>query len=192
MIIDYQGFGHISIVVKDIYKSTAFYSEHFGAIPIQEYPNFSQSSFTQNLGFSNLEKEVNLTTVYLLIPQVNLFFEMMQYHYPKSESFLIHDCANDLGVINHLSFRVNNINEIFEYFKHVDGIEFLNTNKNYRPMQLKAIKTSEFNFFDKDLESNQKEKETVCNIIGTIKFFIIKDFNGFHWEFEQGHADIGG
>lgn len=193
MIIKYEGFGHVSIVVEDIYKSVEFYAKHFGAIPLQQFPSFSQTPFTENLGFDpKNEKDVELTTVYSVIPDINLYFELMQYHHPLPDKFIEHSKANETGVINHLSLRVENIDEVFEYFKSVPDVEFLNNNPAYKPRQLNKIKPEQFAFFDDELEANQAEKQKVCDIISDIRFFIIKDFNGIHWEFESGHVDVGG
>jgi maltose O-acetyltransferase len=193
MKIQYEGLAHISIVVEDIYKSVEFYAEHFGAIPLQKFANFSQTPFTKNLGFSlKKNEEADITTIYTIIPDINLYFELMQFHHPKKAKKLNHAKSNDLGVINHISFKVTNIDEIFNSFKKSDGFEFLNTEKNYKPEKLVAISSNEFEFFETALENDPKEKSKVCDIVSGIKFFIVKDFNGIHWEFEQGHSDIGG
>ena len=60
---------------------------------------------------------------------------------------------------------------------------------NYRPFKLDMIIESDFNFYDKNLEENELEKKSVCEIIGNIKYLYFVDKYGVQWELQQGYAD---
>lgn len=190
--IQFDSLGHINIVVDDIDRATAFYGEAFGAVPAQDFPHFKNVGFARSAGFLDEPETVEVTIRFLRVPTPEgLILELMEYHQPTAVVCCRNKVAHGLGCVGHIALRVKNIDEAFEHLRTVDGVRMINASASYRPFKIDAIGPHEFKFYDKTLEQNTKEKEEVCRIVGSIRYFYFLDPYGVQWELEQGHTDIG-
>lgn len=190
--IQYQSLGHINIVVDDAEQATAFYTKAFGAVPVQDFPHFKNAGFARSAGFLDNPEAVDVTIRFLRLPTPEgLVLELMQYHHPAGVVCCRDKVANGLGCVGHIALRVKNIDEAFAHLRTVDGVRMINASSSYRPFKIDTIQPDEFRFYDEATEQNAKEKDDVCRIIGSIRYFYFLDPYGVQWELEQGHTDIG-
>ena len=190
--IDFETLGHLNIVVDDIERATAFYVAAFGAVPVQDFPHFKNVGFAQSAGFLDKPESVEVTIRFLKLPTPeDLTLELMEYHHPAGVVCYQDKVAHGLGCVGHIALRVKNIDAAFEHLKTVEGVRMINESSAYRPFKIDAIKPHEFSFYDEGLEKNTSEKEKVCRIVGSIRYFYFLDPFGVQWELEQGHADVG-
>lgn len=190
--IQFDTFGHISIVVDNIEEATEFYRELFGAVPIQDFPHFKNNGFAKSAGFMNDPEQIDVTVRFLQLPtKEGVIIELMQYFNLLGRVIKHYKKTNDMNCLGHIAFRIKNIDEAFNHVKNIKGIRFISDSEQYKPYKIDNIKPEEFIFFDKKLEEDPAEKEKVCEIIGKIRFFYIVDKYGIQWELEEGHSDIG-
>lgn len=188
---NFCGLGHINIVVDDVCMATEFYGRVLKAIPQQEFPNFKNVGFAKSAGFLDHPEGVDVSIRFLEIPGTPVFIELMQFHNPKGECYITGKRANDIGGVGHICLKVDDIDKAFDFIKRQSDIKLINQSDGYYPFKIDSITPNEFRFFDGDKDSNSKEKEAVCNVVGSIRYFYFIDPYGIQWEFEQGHTDIG-
>lgn len=189
--INFKGLGHINIVVDDINSASKFYEKIFNAVPHQEFPKFKNLGFAKAAGFLENPEKVEVSIRFLEIPGANVFLELMEYHAPQALTPIQKRKTHELGGPRHICLKVSNIDYAFQFLKAQDGITMINSSDQYKPYKIDKIKSSEFNFFDLEKETNLIEKQKICDIIGKIKYFYFIDRYGIQWELEQGHDDIG-
>ena len=189
--INFVSLGHICINVDNIDEATEFYKELFGAVPIQDFPNFKNKGFAKAAGFLNHPEKVEVTIRFIQLPtQGGIFLELMQYYVPVGKYVPNYKEAADRNLVAHIALRVTNIAESFEHIKTVKGVRLITDSVDYRPFKIDDISPSEFYFFDDKLENNEEEKKKVCSTIRNIRYFYFVDKYGVQWELEQGHDDI--
>jgi methylmalonyl-CoA/ethylmalonyl-CoA epimerase len=190
--IQYQGFGHINIVVDDVEQATDFYQRVLGATPAQHFPHFKNDGFAKSAGFMENPSEVDVCIRFLQIPTNPnpVFVELMQYHAPKGKDNRGLVRTNDLGGVKHIALRVANIDEAFDHVKKSANVKLISDHPDYKPFYISPIKIEDFYFFDPSAEANKVEKDKVCKIVGGIRYFYFVDPYGVQWEFEHGHEDI--
>ena len=190
--IKFSTLGHINIVVDDIEEATDFYVRSLGASPVQDFPHFRNLGFAKSAGFMENPEEVDVSIRFLQIPTPDgVYLELMQYHRPAGDESVRTFKTNDQGGVRHVAFRVENIDETFAHLKGCEGVRMISDSPEYRPYKIDKITPEEFRFFDPSLESDESEKEKVCDIVGGIRYFYFIDPYGVQWELEQGHSDIG-
>jgi len=189
--LQFNGLGHINIVVDDIEKASQFYQDVFGAKKSQEFPHFKNSGFAKSAGFLEHPEKVDVSIQFLDIPHTGVFLELFCYHSPQGNQKINYFRTNDLGGVRHVCLRVKNIDQAFLLVKNYPGIKLINSAPEYKPYKIDAITPDEFKFFDEKLERDPAAKAEVCNIIGNIRYFYFIDPYGVQWEFEEGHDDIG-
>lgn len=190
--IQYDTLGHINIVVDDIERAADFYRNALGAEPMQDFPHFKNVGFAKSAGFLDAPEEVDVSIRFLKLPtKEGVVIELMEYHEPPGVVCCEDKVTHGRGCVGHVAFRVTNIDEAFEHLKSFDGVRMINESPEYRPFRIDGITPDQFRFFDEELESNAAEKEGVCQIVGSIRYFYFRDPYGVQWELEQGHADIG-
>lgn len=190
--IEFNGFGHVNIVVDDLESATTFYQSLFGARPDQDFPHFKNRGFALAAGFHEDPDAVDVSIRFLEIPGADLFLELMEYHSPVSDTSIAKHRTNDLGGPRHLCLRVRDIDVAFEHVTKTAGIELISASADYRPQRIDAITPRDFSFFDSQQESDAAAKAEVCRIVGGIRFFYAIDRYGLQWEFEEGHDGVGG
>lgn len=190
--INFTGLSHINIVVNSINEGIEYYKTIFNATPLQIFPNFKNVGFAKSAGFMGNPETIDVSIVFLQIPNANVTLELMEYHNPKGvnkkES---NKLTHQIGNIGHIALKVNNIENAFEYLKSCNEVQLISNHPEYKPYKIDNITTNEFQFFDKTLENDINEKQNVCNIVGQTKYFYFVDKYGVQWELEQGHNDIG-
>ena len=190
--IKFDTLGHINIVVDNIEEATAFYQKAFNALPLQEFPHFRNLGFAKSAGFLEEPEKLDVSIRFLKLPtKEGLILELMEYHTPSPEVCCAEKKTNGTGCVGHISIKVTNIDEAFEYLKSIDGVRMIHSSNEYRPFVIDKISPDEFHFFDKNLEKNIDEKQNICEIIGSIQYFYFLDPYGIQWELEQGHSDMG-
>ena len=190
--IQYDSLGHINIVVDNIERATEFYAEAFGAVPVQDFPHFRNVGFAKSAGFLGTPENVDVTIRFLGLPtRDGIFIELMEYHNPTGVVCCEAKVAHGMGCVGHIALRVKNIDEAFDHLKAIDGVRMINEAPEYMPFKIDYIRPDEFRFYDEKMEKSVEEKEKVCKIIGSIRYFYFLDPYGVQWELEQGHTDIG-
>ena len=189
--IQFEGFSHINIVVDDMDDAIEFYQRVFGALPKQSFPCFENVGFAKSAGFMEEPEEVSVTITFLEIPNTGVFLELMQYHNPEGMENLDEKYSNDIGNVGHIALKIKNIEDAFEFVKVQKGVQLISDDRNYQPFKIDDITQNEFYFFDKVKETNESEKQAVCDVVSNIRYFYFIDPYGVQWEFEQGHSDIG-
>jgi maltose O-acetyltransferase len=179
-----KSFGHINVVVDDLDKATRFYQASLGAIPVQELAHFKNPGFARAAGFlaNPAEVEVSIRFVALPLPSP-ILLELMQYHLPRGENTIRHFKTNDLGGPRHICIRVENVMEAFEHLKSFAEVRMIDGSTAYAPCKLDPIQPEDVRFFDPGMEAN---KEKICEIASTIKYFYCIDPYGIQWEIEEG------
>jgi methylmalonyl-CoA/ethylmalonyl-CoA epimerase len=191
MTMQYEGLGHICIIVDDIERATSFYQESLGAMPVQNFPHFKNNGFAKAAGFLEEPEIVDFTIRFLALPGTKIFLELMEYHSPVGNKEVKFARPNDMSGVRHVCLKVTNIDACFAHLKNVQGITMVHQSPEYKPCQIDSIKPEQLQFFDEALESNRQEKEKVCQTVGKTRFFYFFDQYGIQWELEQGHSDIG-
>ncbi len=189
--IQYDGLGHINIIVDDIAFASDYYVDILQAKKVQRFPHFKNIGFAKSAGFLEKPEEVDVCIEFLLIPGANVFLELMCYHQPKGANKVNYFKTNDLGGPRHICLRVKNIDEAFAHIKSKDGVRLIHDSPEYQPFKIDHIQPEDFMFFDEKSEKDINEKQKVCHTIGNIRYFYFLDRYGVQWEFEQGHVDIG-
>ncbi|MBK2125733.1 VOC family protein [Fangia hongkongensis] len=190
--IKFSGLSHINIVVDDTELASQYYKKLFNAEPLQTFPHFKNVGFSKSAGFMDNPEKVDVTVRFLQIPDTNLTLELMQYHAPKPiDKRDLNKKTHQIGNVGHIALKVNNIEESFNYIKSSRLATLISSRQNYDAYQIDAITTNDFYFHDEKMESDLSQKDSVCNIVGNIKYFYFVDNYGIQWELEQGHADIG-
>jgi maltose O-acetyltransferase len=161
--IKFDGLGHINIVVDSIESAKKFYVELLGAIPVQLFPNFKNIGFARSAGFMETPEEVDVSILFLQIPDTHLVLELMEYHSPVGKDVRSVVATNDLGGVRHIALKVKNIDEAFLHVKNQDGVTLISNHPNYKPFKIDAISPDKFTFFDQRLESDSSEKQKVCD-----------------------------
>lgn len=75
--------------------------------------------------------------------------------------------------------------------KTLSDTKLITENEKYKPVYISPITSDQFRFFDESIESQENEKQTVCNIIEKIRYCYFVDKYNIQWEFEEGHNDVG-
>ena len=190
--IDFEGLGHLKIVVKDIRRASAFYERAFGAVSLQEFPHFRNDGFARSAGFLNAPAAVDVSIRFLRLPTPEgVILELMEYHHPAGVVCCQNKVVNALNCVGHIALRVKDIDAAFAHVSAVEGVSMIHPSADYRPFKIDPIEPDEFRFFDPSKEADANEKEAVCRIIGSIRYFYFLDPYGVQWEFEQGHSDMG-
>lgn len=190
--INFVGLSHINIVVENISEGIEYYKKIFNAIPLQEFPHFKNIGFAKSAGFLETPENVDVSIVFLQIPNTNITLELMQYHSPKAVNKIeFNKLTYQSGNVGHIALKVNDIDKAFAYLKTCPEVKLISQNKEYKPYKIDQITVDEFKFFDKTLEKSQADKENVCDIVSQIKYFYFIDKYGIQWELEEGHSDIG-
>jgi len=190
--IQYDSLGHINIVVDDVERATEFYVKALGAVPVQDFPHFRNDGFAKSAGFLSNPENVDVTIRFLRLPtRDGIFIELMEYHNPAVVACCKDKVAHGMGCVGHIALRVKSIDEAFDHLKAIDGVRMINESREYRPFKIDDIRPDEFRYYDEKMERSVEEKEKVCKIIGSIRYFYFLDPYGVQWELEQGHTDIG-
>lgn len=190
--IEFESLGHINIVVKDIDNASAFYERAFGAVPFQEFSHFRNVGFARSAGFLEAPETVDVSIRFLRLPTPEgVILELMEYHHPAGVICCRNKVANGLNCVGHVAMRVKDIDAAFAHIKATEGVRMINPSDDYQPFKIDSIEPNEFRFFDPSMEANAAEKQAVCLIVGSIRYFYFLDPYGVQWEFEQGHSDIG-
>jgi len=179
-----KSFGHINIVVDNLDTATRFYQASLGAIPVQELPHFKNLGFARAAGFLSNPAEVDVSIRFMALPFASpILLELMHYHSPQGASTIHSFKTNDLGGPRHICVRVENVMEAFEHLKGFKEVRLINSSPEYRPHKLDRIRPDDVKFFDPHFEAN---KEKICEIASTIKYFYCIDPYGVQWEIEEG------
>lgn len=186
-----KSLGHINIVVDNIEEASQYYQSLLKASPQQKFPHFKNIGFAKSAGFMSEPENVEVCIEFLKIDQSDIFIELMEYHSPQGNHSVVDKKANTIGGVGHICFRVEDIDSEFHRIKHHPNVTLISLHDDYRPYQISNIKQGEFFFYDEELENDEQEKKSVCDIIGNIKYFYFIDKYGLQWEFEEGHSDIG-
>jgi maltose O-acetyltransferase len=189
--IQFDGLGHINIVVDDCEKATRFYQSLFNAQLMQSFPNIKNRGFAQSAGFLDHPEAVEASIRFLQIPDTNLFLELMQYHAPKGDQEIIFKKTNDLGGPRHICLRVKNIDASFDHVKNHPGCWLINREPAYQPFTIDPIDPTQFEAWENNVPCGIAEKEAIAAMLKTIRYFYFIDQYGVQWELEQGHSDIG-
>lgn len=184
------GLGHINIVVEDIDEGISFYEELLGAVPYQIFRDFSNTGFSKAAGFLESPESIKLHIAFLNIPKSGLTLELMEYIEPVSQNKVVYNQVSDIAGVRHIALEVEKIEEAFNHVLSVEGVKLINGSSLYHPYKIDTIQHNDFSFFDKKLETNEKEKNNVVKIISNTKYFYFIDKYGVQWEFEEGHTDI--
>lgn len=190
-VVNFVGLGHINIVVDNIDNGIEFYQTLFGAEPYQIFRDFCNEGFSKAAGFLDDPKSVKLNIAFMEIPGTKLILELMEYINPEGKCKIVDKTVADMAGVRHVALKVEGIEDAYKHVSQVEGVRLINSNENYVPYKIDAIKKDEFMFFDEALENNEAEKENVVKIISNTKYFYFIDKYGVQWEFEQGHTDVG-
>ena len=188
---EFQSLGHFNIVVDNIDEATKFYCNLFNCEQVQTFPRFKNIGFAKSAGFLSNAHEVEVTIRFIKIPKAEIYLELFEYHNPKGSNVIAFKKTNDIGGARHICIRVKNIDEAFTYIKSLKDVTLISDSPDYKPFQIDDISPEQFYFHDSNLENNSAEKQSVCKIIGTIRYFYFIDKYGLQWELEEGHDDIG-
>ena len=187
-----KGLSHINIVVEDINSGIEYYKKIFNAVPLQQFSNFKNVGFAKSAGFIDRPETVDVSIVFLQLPNTNVTIELMDYHNPKGINKIeTNKSTYQIGNVGHIALKVDNIDSAFEYLKSSAEVKFISSHVEYQPYKIDNITPKEFKFFDESLEQRAEEKQKVCDIISNIKYFYFVDKYGIQWELEEGHSDIG-
>jgi len=188
--IEFDGLGHINIVVDDIDEGVRFYSELFGAKPIQLFRNFKNTGFAKAAGFLSNPENILLSIAFMSIPNVNLTLELMEYHSPKTQADIHLSSISNISGVRHIALKVKNIHEAYKHVMQIDGMTPINTDTQYKPYKIDAITPNDITLFGKQSDMTA-EKEYIAHIVGNTHYCYFIDKYGVQWELEQGHTDIG-
>ncbi len=190
--VEFDGFGHINIIIDDLEKAAEYYVGLLGAEKVQEFPHFKNVGFSRSAGFLEKPEDVDVSICFLEIPNAGLFIELFEYHSPPGDQAIHFHKTNDMGGPRHICLRVKEIDKAFDHVKSYEGVRLINPSAEYQPFKIDHITPDQFKFADPELESNLGEKQKVCETVGRTRYFYFIDGYGVQWEFEQGHEDIGG
>lgn len=148
--IKFEGLSHINIVVDDINSGIEYYKKIFQVIPLQQFPHFKNIGFAKSAGFMEKPETVDVSIVFLQIPNTNITIELMDYHNPKGikkreEKKLTHQIGNT----GHIALKVSDINGAFEYLKSCSDVKLISNHTEYKPYKIDNIKPHEFKFLMK-------------------------------------------
>ena len=189
--IDFDGLGHINIVVNNIDEGIAYYKALFGAKPIQMFRNFKNSGFAKAAGFLENPETISLSIAFMTLPNVNLTLELMEYHTPKTVQKIIqHIPVNDVAGIRHVALKVKDVNKAYEHILTMDGIYPINQSPAYKPHKIDGITEEDITLFDVKSDT-KKEKSKIIQTVSNTHYCYFIDKYGVQWELEQGHSDIG-
>jgi methylmalonyl-CoA/ethylmalonyl-CoA epimerase len=183
--IKFTGFGHISITVDNIDTATVLYKELFGAVPIKHFLPIKDKNWAKNIGFSKNCEEVEVSNRFLLIPSINLYIELLQYHTPVSEPHIVSNPSAIHG-ISHICLTVNDIDGVFELVKQHQKLKIKCSLNDYvKPLKIATVTEKDFYFFDEHLENDPLFKNKAAYLTNTIRFFTFIDHYGITWELEE-------
>lgn len=188
---NFQGVGHVNIIVEDIDAASDYYAELFGAEPRQDWRDFRNAGFAKSAGFLTNPEDVHVSIRFMEIPGANLFLELMCYHNQDGSKEITYKKTHDLGGPRHICLRVDNMDAAFAHIKQMDGVQLINPSPEYQAFQIDEPPTSEIHLPSDNERDNIAEKQKICKIIGGIRYFYFLDKYGLQWEFECGHDDIG-
>lgn len=189
--IDFEGLGHINIVVNDIDEGIAFYEKLFGACPIQMFRNFTNIGFAKAAGFLDNPENITLSIAFMTLPNVNLTLELMQYHTPETTFALQqHTAVSDIAGVRHVALKVKDVYKAYEHIIKQEGVKPINPSPAYRPNKIDNIVAEEIILFDASIDID-KAKSNIVQTISNTHYCYFIDKYGVQWEFEQGHTDIG-
>ena len=187
--INLKGLSHINIVVDDINSGVEYYKKLFNAIPLQKLSHFKNVGFAKSAGFIENPEKIELSIVFLQLPNTNFVIEMMEYHNPKGiKKIDSNKLTYQIGNVRRIALKVDNIENAFDYLKSATDVKFISDSPEYKPYKIDNITPKEFEFFDDKLEQDLTIKQNVCNIVNQIKYFIFIDKYGIQWELEQGNT----
>jgi len=187
--INFKGLSHINIVVDDINSGIEYYKKLFNVIPLQKLSHFKNIGFAKSAGFIENPENIELSIVFLQLPNTNFVIEMMEYHNPKGiKKIDSNKLTYQIGNVRRIALKVDNIENAFDYLKSATDVKFISDSPEYKPYKIDNITPKEFEFFDDKLEQDLTIKQNVCNIVNQIKYFIFIDKYGIQWELEQGNT----
>ncbi|XWO13759.1 bleomycin resistance protein [Candidatus Hepatincola sp. Pdp] len=187
--INFKGLSHINIVVDDINSGIEYYKKLFNVIPLQKLSHFKNIGFAKSAGFIENPEKIELSIVFLQLPNTNFVIEMMEYHNPKGiKKIDSNKLTYQIGNVRRIALKVDNIENAFDYLKSATDVQFISDSPEYKPYKIDNITPKEFEFFDDKLEQDLTIKQNVCNIVNQIKYFIFIDQYGIQWELEQGNT----
>lgn len=187
--INFKGLSHINIVVDDINSGIEYYKKLFNVIPLQKLSHFKNIGFAKSAGFIENPENIELSIVFLQLPNTNFVIEMMEYHNPKGiKKIDSNKLTYQIGNVRRIALKVDNIENAFDYLKSATDVQFISDSPEYKPYKIDNITPKEFEFFDDKLEQDLTIKQNVCNIVNQIKYFIFIDQYGIQWELEQGNT----
>ncbi|UQY80368.1 bleomycin resistance protein [Candidatus Hepatincola sp. Av] len=187
--INLKGLSHINIVVDDINSGVEYYKKLFNAIPLQKLSHLKNVGFAKSAGFMENPEKIELSIVFLQLPNTNFVIEMMEYHNPKGiKKIDSNKLTYQIGNVRRIALKVDNIENAFDYLKSATDVKFISDSPEYKPYKIDNITPKEFEFFDDKLEQDLTIKQNVCNIVNQIKYFIFIDKYGIQWELEQGNT----
>jgi catechol 2,3-dioxygenase-like lactoylglutathione lyase family enzyme len=135
--IQFDTLGHINTVVDDIEEATEFYSELFGAVPIQDFPHFKNNGVAKSAGFLSDPEQVDVTVRFLQLPtKEGVMIELMQYFNPLGRVIEHYNKPNDMNCLGHIAFRIKNIDEAFNHVKNIKGVRFISDSEQYKPYKM--------------------------------------------------------
>jgi len=188
--IDFDGLGHINIVVTNIDEGIAYYKALFGAKPIQMFRNFKNPGFAKAAGFLENPETISLSIVFMTLPNVNLTLELMEYHTPKTVQNKIQPTPiNEVSGVRHVALKVKDVKKAYEHILMFGGIP-VNQSPSYKPHKIDTITEDDITLFDMNLDK-EKEKAKIIQTVSNTYYCYFIDKYGVQWELEQGHSDIG-
>jgi len=190
--INFEGLGHINIVVNNIDEGIAYYKALFDAKPNQMIRYFKNFGFAKAAGFLENPEAISLSIAYMTLPNVNLTLELMEYYTPKTTHKKIQPIPiNDVAGVRHVALKVKDVKKAYEHILKIGGIYPINQSSAYKPHRIDTITEEDITLFDMKLDK-KKEKAKIIQAMSNTHFCYFIDKYGVQWELEQGHSDISG
>jgi|SRR3989339_466076 len=186
-----EALAHICVTVDSIDDATVLYKKLFDAQPIKHFLPVRDANWSKNIGFSENYNKVEVSNRFLLVPGVNLYIELLEYHSPPSKKIIQHK-PNTIQGISHICLTVPNIDQAFEYVKTFPELKIKCALKDYKkPLNIAVVKEEDFYFFDEQLENDPRYKNKAAYMTNTIRFFNFIDPYGVTWELLEGEERYG-
>jgi lactoylglutathione lyase len=114
----FAGVSHVNLVVSDLERSKAFYTEVLG-LSVADEVEVSDDELSKGLGVS----DAKLRAAFLDLPGNEGQIEMMEYLHPTPNPLDPARRASDVGW-GHLAFRVDDVDTVYEQLR-AKGVEFV-------------------------------------------------------------------
>jgi maltose O-acetyltransferase len=188
----FVGLGHINIAVDDVVQATSYYERILGAKPIKQFSHFKNVGFAKSAGFLDKPQDVDVSIVFMQVPQTPLTLELMHYHSPQTQDRRVGQPigVSEVGGVRHVALAVKNIAHAFEHIRLQKDIRLMNDAPDYMPQKISPITADEMHLFDTNQNKDAHYKQQLADTVGSISYFYFVDKYGVQWEFEQGHADL--